>query len=62
MIQDENKLIEIHGINDEIVEFSFEKNSFALSHSEFLQGVFGPGQFEELNELSPLYISGLDSI
>jgi len=55
-------MIAILSITDEEVEFDFEKSKFKLNHSEFLTGVFGPGRFEELSHLDPIYISGLDSI
>lgn len=54
--------IQITNINDEVINFSFEDNNFTLSHSEFITGVFGPSKFDELTNLYPLYISGLDSI
>lgn len=44
------------------VYFDFNDETLALELPEFLRGVFGPGVFEELNEIKPLFISGLDSI
>lgn len=43
------------------INFKFSGNNYSFNKEEFLQGVFGPGRFEELK--APfLYISGLDSI
>lgn len=56
------KMITIHNIDSESVELDFEKNNYTLPIAEFLTGIFGPGRFEELNKIPPLYISGLDSI
>jgi predicted acetyltransferase len=53
--------ISINRVSSEKVEFNFQENSFSLDHDEFLQGVFGPGRFKEINA-TPLFISGLDSI
>ena len=54
--------INILSINKENISFKFEDSDFKLSHHEFITGVFGPSRFEELTELMPIYISGLDSI
>jgi len=43
------------------VFFDYNDETLVLSVEEFLRGVFGPGSFEEL-ELSPLFLSGLESI
>lgn len=44
------------------VFFDFNEETLVLSVEEFLRGVFGPEAFEELGEIRPLFISGLDSI
>lgn len=44
------------------VYFDFEEETLSLEIPEFLVGVFGPGSFEELGSVSPVFISGLDSI
>jgi hypothetical protein len=44
------------------VFFDFDGETLMLEMEEFLRGVFGPGQYEELGELSPFFVSGLDSI
>jgi predicted N-acetyltransferase YhbS len=56
--------IEIRAINQVKQEayFDFNEETLSLSIEEFLQGIFGPGSFEELGELRPIFISGLDSI
>jgi len=54
--------IRILNISDEVVEFEFEESNISLSQNEFITGVFGPSRFNELEDLFPLYISGLDSI
>lgn len=46
----------------ELISFSFDSKEFELSMEEFIQGVFGPGRFEELSTQPKLFISGLDSI
>lgn len=43
------------------VFFDFNDETLSLEMPEFLRGVFGPGKFEELNDLT-IFISGLDSI
>lgn len=59
-----NGKIVIKGVNQmkDEVYFEFEKDTLALESEEFFRGVFGPGSFEELGELQPIFISGLDSI
>jgi predicted N-acetyltransferase YhbS len=42
--------------------FDFEEETLSLEIPEFLRGILGPGSFEELGTLSPLFFSGLDSI
>jgi predicted N-acetyltransferase YhbS len=44
------------------VFFDFDGETLVLEAEEFLRGVFGPGPFEELGELRPFFVSGLDSI
>jgi hypothetical protein len=44
------------------VYFYFNDELLALKTEEFLQGVLGPAPFEELGDLKPIFISGLDSI
>lgn len=43
------------------IYFDYNDETLALEISEFLRGIFGPGGFEEL-DLSPFFISGLESI
>lgn len=52
---------EINQMKQEIF-FDFNGETLVLEIPEFLRGVFGPGPFEELGELKPIFISGLDSI
>jgi predicted N-acetyltransferase YhbS len=42
--------------------FEFNQETLLLSIEEFLRGIFGPAPFEELGEVRPFFISGLDSI
>lgn len=44
------------------VFFDFNGETLMLKSDEFLTGIFGPGAFEELENLPSLFISGLDSI
>ena len=44
------------------VYFYFNKELLSLESDDFLRGIFGPGVFEELGDLKPIFISGLDSI
>jgi predicted N-acetyltransferase YhbS len=59
-----NEKILIREINPmkQEVYFYFNDELLALKTEEFLQGVLGPAPFEELEELKPIFISGLDSI
>ena len=59
-----NQQINLRTINQMKGEayFDFNDETLALDTAEFLRGVFGPGSFEELGELKPIFISGLDSI
>ncbi len=52
--------IQIESLSDEI-QFTFKGESYSFSPSDFLQGVFGPGRFKELN-IPYLFIPGMDSI
>ena len=44
------------------VYFYFNDELLSLDTEEFLRGVIGPEVFEELGELKPIFVSGLDSI
>ena len=44
------------------VYFYFNEELLSLETEEFLRGVIGPEVFEELGELKPLFVSGIDSI
>ena len=55
--------ITLLNIFDEEVEFIFQDEQFTMNTADFLSGVFGPQQFNELSEIvKPIFISGLDSI
>lgn len=56
-----NKVKVINNTNTDVT-FSYNNDTFNFSTSEFLTGILGPGQFEELKFCKPLYICGLDSI
>lgn len=64
LIKDYTKNFDLRDINliKGEVFFDFEDETLSLEIPEFLRGVFGPGAFEELGDMSPLFISGLDSI
>lgn len=47
---------------DEAVRFSFQGSDYKLSTENFLQGLLGPGRFEELGKTPKLFIPGLDSV
>lgn len=51
----------VNAVKQEIY-FDFGEDTLVLETEEFLRGVLGPGQFEELGNLPPIFISGLDSI
>ena len=59
-----NEKILIREINimKQEVYFYFNEELLSLVTEEFLRGVIGPDQFEELGKLNPIFISGLDSI
>jgi predicted N-acetyltransferase YhbS len=44
------------------IYFDFNNETLALNLDEFMHGVFGPQSFEEIDEIKPIFISGLDSI
>ena len=46
---------------DEIL-FTFEEKQMKISKMEFLQGIFGPNKFSELEQTKKILISGIDSI
>lgn len=58
-----NKEFTIRNINimKQEVFFDYKEETLSLELHEFLNGVFGPGTFEEL-QVPALFISGLDSI
>lgn len=53
--------LEISKVTVDIIEFKFENKRHQFTHEEFLQGIWGPGRFQELS-VTPLFIPGLDSI
>jgi predicted N-acetyltransferase YhbS len=55
------QLRDINQIKGEVY-FDFADETLSLEIPEFLRGILGPGAFEELGDLSPIFISGLDSI
>ncbi len=59
-----NGLFTLRNINvmKQEVFFDFNQETLVLPMDEFLIGLFGPGAFEELGEIRPLFFSGLDSI
>jgi predicted N-acetyltransferase YhbS len=59
-----NQLIDIRDINimKQEAYFDFNEETLALGLQEFLRGILGPGPFEELGNIKPLFLSGLDSI
>ncbi len=54
-------LIEVQSIVEE-VRFKFREDLYSLTQKDFLQGIFGPGRLNELEQLPKFFISGLDSI
>ena len=44
------------------VDFCFQDKEYYLPMDDFITGIFGPGQFEDLKDLKPIFICGLDSI
>lgn len=57
-----NDFFKVEKVDSSLVHFQFAKNSISMGHEEFLQGLLGPNTFEELTHLSPIFISGLDSV
>ena len=55
------KIRQINVMKQEVF-FDFNEETLMLSAEEFLTGIFGPGPFEELEEIPSIFISGLDSI
>lgn len=52
---------EVNQIKKEVY-FDFKEELLSLDIEEFLRGILGPAPFEELGDLPPIFISGLDSI
>ncbi len=63
-VQDYTKVFTLREINLIKGEafFDFAEETLSLDIPEFLRGILGPGAFEELGNLPPIFISGLDSI
>jgi hypothetical protein len=57
-----NQIIKIEKIDRTLIHFSMDDLTFSTSHQEFLQGIFGPGRYDELGNIPRLFINGLDSI
>lgn len=58
-----NQEVKILGLHPKLIEFSFDNDIYKLTHKDFLNGIWGPNQIQELYEaMPPLYISGADSI
>lgn len=57
-----NKLIELNKIENDEILFTFEEKQMKIPKIEFLQGIFGPNKFSELEQTQKILISGLDSI
>lgn len=59
-----NEVIILRDINliKQEAYFDFNQETLALSIENFLRGIFGPGPFEELGDIKPIFFSGLDSI
>ena len=54
--------IDILAVEDNNVRFQINNETFTQSQEDFLQGVFGPGKYQELIDTNSIYICGLDSI
>jgi hypothetical protein len=53
----------VTGLNNDLVQFSFNGEHFQLTTQEFLTGIWGPNKLSEFSTLGPeLFFSGLDSI
>jgi predicted N-acetyltransferase YhbS len=62
MTKDLMKVRDVNVMKQEVY-FDFNDETLSLEAEEFLRGIFGPGQFEEVDVAKyPLFISGLDSI
>ena len=59
--QNQMRIEDINPMKQEVY-FHFQDELLGLETEEFLRGVFGPGPFEELGNLKPIFISGLVSI
>lgn len=57
-----DEMIMVNSAKDQEVQFTFEEKKMKLSEADFVQGVFGPNKFEELENTKKILISGLDSI
>ncbi len=59
----EGKVV-IQGLNimKQEIYFEFNDEVLGMDVEEFLRGIFGPGSFEELSDIKPLFLSGLDSV
>ena len=59
-----NEKILIRDVNPvkQEVYFYFNDELLSLKTEEFLSGILGPAPFEELGDIKPIFISGLDSI
>ncbi len=47
---------------EDTIQLMLIDEELELNMDDFLTGIFGPGRFDEVNYLPPLFISGLDSI
>jgi hypothetical protein len=56
--------VKVNSLVDGNIAFEFDKQSYNFSQDAFLQGIFGPNNFEEIENLKliPLYFCGLDTI
>jgi predicted N-acetyltransferase YhbS len=59
-----NHKINVRQINQmkQEIYFDFNQETLGLDLDEFMHGIFGPKSFEEIEDLKPIFISGLDSI
>ncbi len=59
-----NHKINVRQINQmkQEIYFDFNEETLGLDLDEFMRGLFGPQRFEEIEDLKPIFISGLDSI
>lgn len=56
--------IKILAINNDTIHFQFKEETLNLNSTEFVQGILGPNEFEEIKELKlpALFIPGIESI